>query len=167
LAYADTLLGPITSSTMAVHLPARLIGYNDGKFEVFDPRDPAHRVDHFDIITYTWGDAVPLHESGIDGVTWNVPINQKKIEDIKRLMVKANVQYLWADCVCINQEDPKEKAVEIPKMYQYYKSARKCYILMDSKSDFILQSGICFEERALSAKMLQSRSVESNIPQLD
>lgn len=119
---------------MAVRLPARLISNNDGKFEVFNTSDPAYRVDAFDIITYTWGEGVPPYNPGVEGVTWNVPIQPKKIEDIKRLMIKANIQYLWADCICINQEDHTEKAVEIPKMYQYYKSARKCYILMDSKS---------------------------------
>ncbi|KUJ12814.1 uncharacterized protein LY89DRAFT_699440 [Mollisia scopiformis] len=99
--------------------------------KIFNTNDPVHKVDHFDIITYTWGKTVPPYNCGIDGVNWNVPIQEKKLEDIKRLMIKANVQYLWADCICINQDDEKEKAVEIPKMYQYYKSARKCYILMD------------------------------------
>lgn len=121
---------------MVPHLPSRLIGHTNGNFEVFDTCNSTHKVDHFDIITYTWGKTVPPYNCGIDGVNWNVPIREKKLEDIKRLMIDADVQYLWADCVCINQEDEKEKAVEIPKMYQYYKSARKCYILMDSTLNF-------------------------------
>jgi hypothetical protein len=116
---------------MASVVPLRLLGHTNGHFEVFDPRELAHRVDHFDIITYTWGVKTQPYNCGIDGVDWNVKVSRKKLEDIKRLMIKDNVQYLWVDCVCLNQDDEKEMSVEIPKMYKYYKSARKCYILMD------------------------------------
>ncbi|CZR64380.1 uncharacterized protein PAC_14278 [Phialocephala subalpina] len=117
---------------MAPVLPSRLLGHTNGKFEVFDTntRNP-DTVKNFDIITYTWGATIPPYNCGIDGVKWNVGIAPQKLEDIKRLMVNANVQYLWVDCVCINQTDENEKNVEIPKMYEYYKSARKCYVLMD------------------------------------
>lgn len=46
-------------------------------------------------------------------------------------MIKDNIRYLWVDCVCLNQGDEREMAIEIPKMYEYYKSARRCYILME------------------------------------
>lgn len=116
---------------MASFLPSRLLGHTSGKFEVFNPRDPARMVDRFDIITYTWGVKIEPYNCGIEGVTWNVKISPKKLEDIKRLMIETNVQYLWVDCVCLNQDNEEEIAKEIPKMYEYYKSARKCYILMD------------------------------------
>jgi hypothetical protein len=111
--------------------PSRLLGRINGNFEVFNPHDADHKVDRFDIITYTWGEKTKPYNCGIDGVTWNVKISKEKLEDIKRLMIKDDVQYLWVDCVCLNQDDEKEMSVEIPKMYEYYKSARKCYILMD------------------------------------
>ncbi|TVY78330.1 hypothetical protein LSUE1_G006695 [Lachnellula suecica] len=116
---------------MAAVLPSRLLSHINGRFEVFDTRDPSRRVDHFDIITYRWGENVLPYNCGIDGVNWNVKVAEKKLDDIKRLMIKENVQYLWVDCVCLNQDDKEEMSNEIPKMYQYYKSARKCYILMD------------------------------------
>ncbi|OWP07446.1 hypothetical protein B2J93_4975 [Marssonina coronariae] len=116
-------------------LPLRLISHANGQFEVFNTSNPSHRVRWFEIITYTWGEptksAYNPSRCGIDGVEWNVEIAEKKLEDIKALMIENNIQYLWADCVCINQEDEMEKSVEVPKMYEYYKSARKCYILMD------------------------------------
>ncbi|KAL2024220.1 hypothetical protein VTK56DRAFT_9376 [Thermocarpiscus australiensis] len=58
-------------------------------------------------------------------VSWDVTISNKKLQDIKRLMVKANVQYLCVDCLCINQDDEAEKSSEIAQMYEYYKSANK------------------------------------------
>lgn len=59
-------------------------------------------------------------------------ITEKKLDDVKALMVGNKIRYLWADCVRVNQEDASEKSVEVPKMYEYYQSAKKCYILMDT-----------------------------------
>ncbi|KAE9366385.1 hypothetical protein N431DRAFT_562939 [Stipitochalara longipes BDJ] len=114
---------------MAPNLPSRLLGHTDGNFFVFDPRSYGGHVE-FDIISYTWGDPVDPYKCGINGISWEVTINPERLDDIKRLMVSAGVQYLWADCVCINQTDTEEKSVEISKMYEYYKNARKCHILV-------------------------------------
>ena len=114
---------------MASVLPLRLLGYIDGDFFVFDPR--LHQVDHFDIISYTWGEKTQPYQCGSDGVHWDLILSREKIEDVKRLMISSGVQYLWVDCLCINQTDVKEKSAEISKMYEYYKSARKCHILID------------------------------------
>ena len=101
---------------MSSAIPMRLLGRTNNNFEVFDTRDHTHRVNHFDVLTYTWGPTVTPYNCGIDGVNWNVNINPRKLKDIKRLMVETNVRYLWVDCLCLNQEDKEEKAVEIPKV---------------------------------------------------
>ncbi|KAI6082399.1 heterokaryon incompatibility protein-domain-containing protein [Hypoxylon rubiginosum] len=114
---------------MSLVLPSRLLAHVDGKFFVFDPR--TRHVDNYDIISYRWGDRVAKYDCSIGGVEWDVEIPRQKLEDIKRLMVTSGTQYLWADCVCINQADEREKAFEIARMYEYYKSARRCHILID------------------------------------
>ena len=113
---------------MAPVLPLRLLGREKEHFYVFDPRD--REVTDFDIISFRWGDTVDEYSCGIDGVHWNVKICPDRLEDIKSLMIRDNVQYMWVDCVCINQCDDWEKSVEIARMSEYYKSARKCYILI-------------------------------------
>jgi len=114
---------------MASYLPSRLLGHVDGEFFVFDPR--SRNVGQFDIISYTWGDEVEPYDCGIEGVDWKVTVSPAKINDIKRLMVTAGVQYLWADCVCIDQANSVQKSAEISKMFEYYRSAHMCHILMD------------------------------------
>ena len=118
-----------TSFAMASVLPLRLLGHINGNFFVFDPR--SYKVDHFDIMSYRWGRLIDPYNCGIDGVNWDLTISRKKLEDIKRLMVASSVQYMWVDCLCINQADTKEKSAEISKMYQYYMNARTCHILID------------------------------------
>lgn len=60
-----------------------------------------------------------------------MPIRLEKLDGIKRLMISSSAKYLWCDCVCLNQENKDEKAAEIAKMFEYYKSARICHILLD------------------------------------
>lgn len=94
----------------------RLLGRFNNFFKVFDTRDHIHKVNQFDVLTYTWGQKVAPYKCGIEGVNWNVKINPRKLNDIKRLMVETNVQYLWVDCLCLNQEDSEEMADEVLKV---------------------------------------------------
>jgi hypothetical protein len=74
-------------------------------------------------------DGVPYaHE--IEGVTWCFNVEKEKLDDIKSLMRTEGIEYLWVDCVCINQQDPKECDGEVVKMFEYYKSADTCHILL-------------------------------------
>ncbi|KAK7424052.1 hypothetical protein QQX98_000662 [Neonectria punicea] len=122
---------------MSFELPLRLLCHDNGNFFVVDPA--AHRVTSFDIISYTWGDEVKPYDCQIGGVTWNVKIHRDKLDDIKRLMVAADMRYLWVDCVCINQTDENEKASEIPKMFEYYRNAERCHLLLDMEEKRIPQ----------------------------
>src|SRR5947209_1837771 len=76
-----------TSFAMASVLPSRLLGHINGNLFVFDPR--SYRVDHFDIVSYTWGWETQQYNCGIDGVDWDVTIPRGRLEDIKRLMVSS------------------------------------------------------------------------------
>ncbi|KAF2759976.1 hypothetical protein EJ05DRAFT_537160 [Pseudovirgaria hyperparasitica] len=116
---------------MATVLPLRLLSLANGEFSVIDPR--ASMISEFDIVSYTWGDLVEPYMCGIPGVTWKIPLRPEKLAAIMRLLgsISSETRYLWCDCVCLNQDDMDEKAVEIPRMFDYYKSARKCHILLD------------------------------------
>ena len=113
---------------MASILPLRFLSQTNGKFYITDPR--VQRVDHYDIISYTWGDTVAPYRCDIHGLDWELILRQEKLEQIKRFMIKSNVQHLWVDSLCIKQLDEKEKSFEIAKMFEYYKNARVCHILV-------------------------------------
>ncbi|EDU45144.1 HET domain containing protein [Pyrenophora tritici-repentis] len=115
---------------MASYLPTRLLCQINGEFSVVRPIDV--HIESFDIISYTWGDPEKEDwDSGIPGVNWTLKIAKDKFNDIKRLMITDNIRYLWADCVCINQNSEADKAIELSKMFEYYKNAEKCHILLD------------------------------------
>jgi len=65
------------------------------------------------------------------GVDWPLNIAESKLDDIKKLMITEDIQYLWADCVCIIQTSKVDQAIEVSKMFEYYKSAQRCHVLLD------------------------------------
>lgn len=124
-----------SSSAMASNLPLRLLNLVDGQLQVIDPQ--AHGVREFDIITYTWGETIPKYRCEIPGTNWTVAIDPRKLKDIKRLMEVAKIQYLWVDCVCLNQDDEQEMAVEVLKMYQYVSNWEMRFVVV--ASDYLLR----------------------------
>jgi len=114
---------------MASHLPTRLICQIDGKFSVVRSSDV--HVECFDIVSYTWGDEVPPWDCKMPGVDFLLKISEDKVTDIKRLMIAEDIQYLWVDCVCIIQNSEADKAIEVSKMFEYYKNAQRCHVLLD------------------------------------
>ena len=110
-------------------LPRRLLGRSKGDYFVFDPR--AQGVTEFDILSYRWGKTGAPYRCDIGGVDWDVILPKQKLNDIKRLMESAGIDSLWVDCVCIHRTDQAEMAAEMANMYHYYKSARRCHILID------------------------------------
>jgi hypothetical protein len=117
---------------MATTLPQRLLTIVGGELGVINTIE--HNVSEFDIVSYTWGGTVDAYDASIPGVNWKVEISKDRIDDIKRLMEapkgKYETRYVWADCVCIDQNNEAEKNTEMAKMYEYYKSARMCHILL-------------------------------------
>ncbi|KAK3358152.1 hypothetical protein B0T25DRAFT_605664 [Lasiosphaeria hispida] len=121
---------------MATVLPTRLLRRIDDDFSVFSPElSPQRGSINFDIVSYRWGTPVAKYFCerfcGITGVEWEVTIPQEKLNDIKRLMRTATIEYMWADCVCIKSGDASDAPVEIAKMYDYYREAERCHILLD------------------------------------
>ncbi|KAF1924437.1 uncharacterized protein M421DRAFT_72285 [Didymella exigua CBS 183.55] len=109
--------------------PLRLLRQHQGTFTLVDMRHT--HVNSFDIISHRWYPAEDIaYGHGIGGLDWAIRISREKITHIKDFMIAADVEYLWLDCICIRQDNEEEKAGEVPKMFEYYKSAKTCHILM-------------------------------------
>jgi hypothetical protein len=111
----DTLKGPI-----------RLIDTNQQKLETFDLWDRASR--RYIALSYVWGkgphsyiltkaNLQTLHGPG--GLKDLPPTIADTIELVKRL----GETYLWIDALCIVQDDPDDKNIQIPQMRAIYSNA--------------------------------------------
>ncbi|KFA70388.1 hypothetical protein S40285_07801 [Stachybotrys chlorohalonatus IBT 40285] len=112
-------------------LPLRLIGRNDDD-SLFIFETKSRRVDDFDILSHKWPPTLdkPGYHYPMPGLHYNVLVPSATIEEIKTLMAQAKINYLWADCLCINQLDDNEILNEVSKMFEYYKGARRCHVLL-------------------------------------
>ncbi|CEJ90867.1 hypothetical protein VHEMI06620 [[Torrubiella] hemipterigena] len=110
-------------------LPLRLLAYENGSYFVFNPTSQDIK---YHIVSYTWGpEAEDKYTCLIPGVSWDLSIASTRLREILGFMAKANIHYLWVDCLCINQSDDDEVATEVAKMFEYYKSAEQCHILLE------------------------------------
>ncbi|KAF2252314.1 HET-domain-containing protein, partial [Trematosphaeria pertusa] len=78
----------------------------------------------YDAISYTWGEPkliFPLYND--DG--WQVFVTENLDRALRRFRHKLDKRWLWADAVCINQSDNKEKGTQIPLMARIFRGARR------------------------------------------
>ena len=86
-------------------------------------------------LSYTWGNASKDTTISINDIDFLVPQNLSNA-----LNTLANVcnDFIWADAICINQEDDAEKSLEVAQMGKVYENARRVLIWLgdtDEESD--------------------------------
>ncbi|MCE8163451.1 MAG: HET domain-containing protein [Candidatus Moeniiplasma glomeromycotorum] len=98
-------------------LPIRLYD-TTGKFDEENPQKNIKRkeecgdIQNYAMLSYMWGNKKSEKALSSGGKKSLL----KAIETCRHLGIK----YLWMDQLCIDQNNPKEKSQEIPKMRQYY-----------------------------------------------
>ncbi|KAF2849384.1 hypothetical protein T440DRAFT_351007, partial [Plenodomus tracheiphilus IPT5] len=79
----------------------------------------------YDAISYVWGAPLlvfPLYHVN-DGS--QIFVTENLDAALRRLGHHLDDTRLWADAVCINQQDQEEKALQIPRMVDIFRSASK------------------------------------------
>jgi hypothetical protein len=72
-------------------------------------------------LSYVWGDSSLIWPILINGV--RVPITRNLGEALERLETEQEVEFLWADSLCINQSDLSEKESQMSMMRNIYADA--------------------------------------------
>ncbi|KAL8834197.1 MAG: hypothetical protein Q9176_007625 [Flavoplaca citrina] len=110
----------------------------------------------YDVLSYTWGDPLTPF-SRKDGSNWGMdavrryPINiDGYLLEVTASLIDAlhaladtgtrksamKSQYIWIDSICINQEDPLERAAQISIMGSIYEAAQNVVIWLGDKDEF-------------------------------
>ncbi|KAH7129229.1 heterokaryon incompatibility protein-domain-containing protein [Dactylonectria macrodidyma] len=75
-------------------------------------------------VSYTWGDEPPSQTIQLDGQSFSVRLNLWScLHYISSHARNAGVEYLWADAICINQNDTDERSAQVSLMDQTYANA--------------------------------------------
>ncbi|KAJ8125942.1 hypothetical protein O1611_g7696 [Lasiodiplodia mahajangana] len=114
--------------------PRYLLCHENGRFFVFETNGNSY---DYDIVSYCWGKEVaPYYEEKIEGIDWPLTIHKNKVNRFKELMRRQGIQYLWVDSICIDKTNKSHEAEELSKMFEYYKHAGNCYLLIDMPALF-------------------------------
>ncbi|KAK2016920.1 HET-domain-containing protein [Colletotrichum eremochloae] len=99
-------------------------------------------------LSHRWGDAVSteLTWANIDEFRKQIPISSlsNTFKDAILITRCLGFRYLWIDSVCINQDDPVEKASEISRMHSIYKNSQL------NLSATVGETGLIFPRNPLS-----------------
>ena len=84
-----------------------------------------HIKQEYVIVTHVWEYYEKnLKEETIDSAGFiKDVITSSKYCNIKNIFIKHRVSNIWIDTLCIRQHDANDKALEIPKMGEYYRNA--------------------------------------------
>ncbi|RDW85667.1 hypothetical protein BP5796_03992 [Coleophoma crateriformis] len=89
-------------------------------------------IDQYIALSYVWGDAHDLRTIQVDGrlrnITANLEAALRGIRDTERVLD------VWADALCINQDDVSEKTSQVRRMGAVYAYAGHTIIYLDESS---------------------------------
>lgn len=87
----------------------------------------------YEALSYTWGDISVTKTISCNGLLLRVPSNAwQALIDLRR---DDDDRILWVDAICINQDDPTEKGLQVQLMRHIYARANKVPIWIKPVSD--------------------------------
>jgi hypothetical protein len=84
------------------------------------------RAPPYDALSYTWGTAKETEDIECEGKS--VKVWRNLMRALKRLRHINDARLIWADAICINQQDKEEKDKQIQLMRDIYKMARRVIV---------------------------------------
>jgi hypothetical protein len=87
----------------------------------------------FEAISYVWGSDLKDHEIFCRRHAMKITTNQSKV--LRRVRFPHAPRNLWADYICIDQDNKEEKGHQVAIMGEIYRSAKRVLIYMGSDDD--------------------------------
>jgi len=86
------------------------------------------KAPRYDAISYVWGDATRVARIHINGKESEVTVSLR--DALLQVRRETKPIYLWADSVCINQDNTKERGHQVRLMANIYKGARHVWVCL-------------------------------------
>jgi hypothetical protein len=83
----------------------------------------------YDALSYMWGDPSPTGRIVLDGEAF--PVTGSLENALRHVRLRDSVRYLWADAVCINQRDIKERGNQVHLMKEVYSWSKIVRVWID------------------------------------
>lgn len=113
-------------------------------FKAYLPPDgPSPNTQHYNALSYAWGDPFPTADIVLNGsrmtVTANLESALRHLRDLP--MPEAQGLPVWVDAICINQDDLKERNEQVQIMRDVYRKAHRVISYLgdgDCDTDWVL-----------------------------
>ncbi|KAI0407329.1 heterokaryon incompatibility protein-domain-containing protein [Xylaria palmicola] len=105
-------------------LPTRVIDVSGEKIRLVDTRAEGLKKDKYVTLSYCWGGPQPITttKATLEQHLQVLPAAKfpQTIKDAITVTRALKVKYIWVDAICIVQDDPEDKVVEISRMTDIY-----------------------------------------------
>ena len=100
----------------------------------------------YEALSYAWGDMHHARDILLQGLKFRVGINLYNA--LFRLRQNGTTRILWVDAICVNENDPDEKSIQVARMLDIYTKAERVLIWLGEATqatDQALEKLIMFE----------------------
>ena len=96
-----------------------------------------HEPPHYEALSYAWGSSILSHVVTVnteDGQQ-SLSVTENLHSALQHLRDSSSPRTLWADAVCINQSDKKERSRQVAMMADIYRSAAKVIVWLGPEAN--------------------------------
>lgn len=116
-------------------------------------------------ISYVWGDPNDIAMITVDGKNQPVTVNLRDV--LQRVRHISDARILWADAVCINQEDLEERGQQVRLMASIFSSANHVVAWLGKDDGDVNAVSTLIQNTAMSIReQLESPGGSENIPEV-
>jgi hypothetical protein len=109
----------------------------------------------YEALSYCWGDVSDRVSITVNGARLGVTRNLHAA--LRRLRLESEIRWIWADAVCINQDDPFEKSKQVQMMREIYQHASRTLVWLGEGSEHTA-CGFTLIPRLLKALELKAQT---------
>jgi hypothetical protein len=133
-----------------------------GKMQHFDLE---YETPIFDALSYVWGAAI--YDRSFECDSGIVMITKSLEEALKRLRSPHEVRQIWADGICINQQDVLEREGQVKLMGQLYTRAHAVQIWLGPDPNHAAKRAFDFIMRHVQTSVIWDNYTELRDPAMD
>jgi hypothetical protein len=91
----------------------------------------------YEAVSYVWGVPDLIHPVHCNHDGSQILVTKSLDHALRRLRLRHDPRWLWADAMCINQRDNQEKAIQIPIMVNIFRGAKTVLAVIHENNDAI------------------------------
>lgn len=94
----------------------------------------------YEALSYVWGPTISKHPVYHNNDGSRIYVTENLNDALRRLRHRLDPKWLWADAICIDQKNDREKEVQIPLMVKIYRGAKRVLAWLHKRDEELEQA---------------------------